>query len=346
MLPNVAALPATALRLDWLAERKKGIGGSDCAAVFGVGYGCPKRLYLDKRGEVPDFPREDNEAMRLGRVLEPFFAEQYERRTGRQVVIAPEPAVHARHPELRVNVDRMIMRDGDSEAGVLEIKSVGRATYYKIKREGLPEDYILQLQHAIEVTGVDWGAFCVGNRDSGEILYWDVVKDQALARTIVDAEVAFWGDIVSGNMPGRLEPDDRRCQKCEYRVSCQGHALIQIEERYGNTDIERDDSLAALLGEYLERKGLSDQAESLVEETKEELMTRLGDRQAVETAGRKVYFRPQVSMRGDFKTLAEMYEGLRRFVASIPDADPGEIARFEPSDKYKKPSSSRPLRVY
>jgi predicted phage-related endonuclease len=39
----------------WLAERKKGIGGSDAASILSEGYGCPRALFYDKAGVEPDY---------------------------------------------------------------------------------------------------------------------------------------------------------------------------------------------------------------------------------------------------------------------------------------------------
>jgi predicted phage-related endonuclease len=340
------------LRDAFLAERKKGIGGSDAASLFNAGYGCRLRLWRDKRNEKPDYPREENDAMELGNVLEPFFARKYERATGHHVIEREEPTVHPEHPELRVNVDYMIddPTDDNREVGVLEIKSVGRAMFQKIKREGLPEDYILQLQHGILVTESDWGAFAIGSRDSGELASWEVEKDRVLCDLIVAEGVAFWAEVQSGQMPDRLDPDDHRCQKCEYRKSCQGAALIQLEP---TRDIERDETLRPLVTEYLERKALLDEANDLAEETKEELKTKLGTRQAVEVAGHKIYFRPQTAMRGDFGALAVAYDELRRLVMSVLDRYP-ELGSpdhpfgddYQPAETFKKISHSRPLRFF
>ena len=334
----------------WLTERKKGVGGSDIASVFSVGYGCKLRLWRDKRDEVPDYPREHNEAQELGTFLEPYFAEKYRQKTGRRVDEHLRPHVHPKYPMLRVNVDRLIDDPARREAGVLEIKSVGRDVFYKVKREGLPEDYVLQLQHAMLVVGTDWGSFCVGDRNSGAVLWWDVERNTDLSEMIVAHAQAFWRDIATGTMPDRLEPDDSRCQKCEYRRSCQGAALMQIEPYEG---AKRDDTLLPLLNEYLERKSLLEQAELLVDESKEELKTTLGNRTEVTVGAHPVYYRPQVAMRGNFKAIAEFYDKLRKWALNAIEAHPDLAPKahkledeYLPAASYREPSQSRPFRVF
>ena len=71
-------------REKWLAERRKGIGGSDIAALLGMSpFRTPVDLWLDKTGRAD--PTPDNPAMRLGRELEPAVLTRYAEQTGRGV---------------------------------------------------------------------------------------------------------------------------------------------------------------------------------------------------------------------------------------------------------------------
>lgn len=48
-------------REDWLSWRRRGIGGSDAAAVMGMSPFCTKRdLYYDKRGIQPVMDEEED----------------------------------------------------------------------------------------------------------------------------------------------------------------------------------------------------------------------------------------------------------------------------------------------
>lgn len=338
-----AAIQVT--RSEFLDERKSGLGGSDIASLFGIGYGCRRRLWYDKSGIEPDYPQEETALMELGQILEPYFADKYQERTGRQVTRDSRVIRHFNHPELLVHLDGMLSYDPAGRgAGVLEIKSVGRAVYFKVKREGLPEDYVLQLQHGMLVTESQWGSFAVGSRDSGDLMHWDAERDEQICSLILKEGPAFWQTIWNESaIPPRLSPDDRRCQKCAWRQTCQGEALLQIAQAAGDK-AEIDESLRPLRSEYIERKALAEEAEGLLEETKEELKSKLGDRVVVRVGGSNIYYRPQTAMLWESKLLAERYDALRNWVkstASFPsDKD------FPPAETFKKPSVSRPLRVY
>lgn len=354
------------IRSEWLEERRKGIGGSDCASLFNIGYGCKRRLFYDKRNIPADFPREESTLMRLGTALEPLFAEIYAEQTGRTVCIKTKPFVSRDIPELRVNVDRTITRKAveDHQFGLLEIKSVGRGAFYKYKASGLPEDYILQVQHGLLVTGFAFGAFAIGNRDNGDLVYWDVERSDAICKEIAIAAPLFWAQVQNSPMPDALEPDDPRCSRCEYRVTCQGNALIQIE----TGEMPQVQELAPLVEEYIQRKALFDEAEALIDETAEELKTRLGDKQAVYAGEHKVYFRPQAG-RTMYKgeELLKAYRAARTALAwalgkAIPlmeelePSDPRSVAQQllrtkfpdlgEPDTFVGKSKPSRPLRIF
>lgn len=292
-------------RTDWLAERKTGIGGSDAAGVFNAGYGCRRRLFYDKRNIQPDFPFDETLIMALGTLMEPFFADQYSSKTGR-FLSRSESRYRVGCPEARVNPDRLIFRQeaeylryestGDlTDFGVLEIKAQGFATFSKTRREGLSDHYVIQEQHGMYVTGATWGSFQIGNRDSGESMHWDVERDYTIQKELATEIPKIWALIQSdAAMPDRLPVDDFRCAGCQWRRTCQGDSLVHVS---GKSDLVTAEDIRPLLAEYDIRKPLFDEAEALLEETKEALKTALVERPAVRVGGgdkdRKIYYRAQ-----------------------------------------------------
>ena len=274
-------------REKFLAERKTGIGGSDTASLFSIGYGCQRRLWYDKTGVAEDHPREETKAMSLGKLMEPWFAAEYAKETGNEVTSEAVFVRDARQPELCVHIDAWVRNPsaprGRINSGVAEIKSVGRGAWYKYKREGLPDDYVLQLQHGMGVTGCTWGVFIIGCRDSGEILHWDVDFREDVYAEIKAAARWLWASLKHEDCPiDRLEPDDKRCASCSYRSTCQGeHISLAAAGLTAKDGYEMDDSLLPLLIERAERSELRKQANDLFEECNEEIKARLGDRKLV-----------------------------------------------------------------
>ena len=73
-----------AKRMEWLAERRQGIGGSDVAAILGFSpWATPLSVWRDKTGRST--PQEETLAMKIGTRLEDFVADLYCEETGRKV---------------------------------------------------------------------------------------------------------------------------------------------------------------------------------------------------------------------------------------------------------------------
>jgi hypothetical protein len=205
------------------------------------------------------------------------------------------------------------------------------------------------------------GGLGVGNRGSGELLEWDVSRNDDIANILLGEGVAFWrtveeskrmidptvGEYPTPYAPDRLSPDDARCHRCEWRDPCQGNALMEISKKDNGDFVPRND-LLPLYTEYKERKKLLQQAEDLVEEVEEELKTKIGDAPRVTVNGRRVHYAPQTTMRWDGAELAAYVETLRSVLRKqLPPELMGdeEFNRLYPA-MQKKPSISRPFRVY
>lgn len=282
-------------REQFLAERQLGVGGSDAASLFNLGWGCQRRLWYDKTAAKKDFEFEQTKAIRLGSLLEPFFLSEYSSETGNGVDTRAQ-FVRDDKSHIAVHIDAWVtpaITPKCLNQGVAEIKSCGRGAWHKYKREGLPDDYTLQLQTGMGVTGSEWGVFIIGCRDSGEILHWNVDSRPDIYAEIKAAAASFWEDLKATENPyDRLEPDDHRCASCSYRTTCQGeHISLAAAGLTAKDGYEMDNSILPLLIERAERSELKKEAENLFDETNEEIKARLGDRKLVCTEqGHKVQY--------------------------------------------------------
>lgn len=317
------------------AERAGGIGGSDAHHLFTLEpWGCARRLWYEKSGAPMDHPPTETNLQRRGIELEGLVAQEYASQTGRKIRVVGMKR-HPEHRELLVHVDRIITI-GERGPGVLEIKTMGREEFWRVKREGMRPGYILQLQHAMLVTGAQWGSFAVFHPDSWSLLWWDMERDEEICLRIRDAALPFWARVENGPAPSddvhdklrRLDPKDRRCATCPWRTTCQGQALLQAAVAAGepNEEVAVDMALAPLVEEYREAQGMVGEAEGLLFTVRARLEAALAGRIAVQTLGARVYFRPQTAWRWDVKALDRDHPELR--------------------DIYKRESVSRPLRVF
>ena len=188
-------------KTQWLQERRKGVGGSDCAAVLGLNpYNSALSVYLEKIGEGSAF--EGNERTEWGLKLEKLIVAEYEIRTGIPVTHNTEQgiSIHPEIPWMCCTLDA-VAHDPVRGPGVLQAKNVDR--FMKPEwDEQVPEHYLLQLMHEIGVTGYSWGALVVligGN----EWHSFEFARDEGLISLIIEKERDFW----EGHVLPRIPPD-------------------------------------------------------------------------------------------------------------------------------------------
>src|SRR6185437_11408186 len=93
------------LTAEQIAERARGIGGSDCAAALGLSrWKTARQLYHEKRGELqPDEP--DEELIWWGNMLEPVVRQRYAEKTGNVVRLPASTLWHSRHEFMCAHID-------------------------------------------------------------------------------------------------------------------------------------------------------------------------------------------------------------------------------------------------
>lgn len=200
---------------QWLVLRRNYMCGSDIAASFGADkYRSKLSVYLEKIGEAPEV--EDNEFMYWGRTLEPVIADEFARRTGLIVENCTDFLVHPEHEWAAANVDRIVYENG--KQGVLEIKTASEYKLSEWEGESVPDNYLLQLNWYLFVTGLDFGYFAVligGNK----FKYYRVERDDELINIIVQMASSFWFDHVQAKIPPAFSDLDTAFVNDRYRNS-------------------------------------------------------------------------------------------------------------------------------
>lgn len=316
---------------SFLEERKLGIGGSDIHHLFNLEpWGCERRLAYDKRQIPADQPQEETLAMKRGTALEDVAAQEYMERTGRTVRRMPFRQ-HKDDPWLIVHADRSIhskhsreLTGEDLGPGVLELKVPASWAFQKLRMEGIPDAYQLQLQHGMLVTGRKWGSFGVLWADGWQMAHWDVLRDDDICHTIQGQAEYFWQSQVvdQGELPPRLDAQDSRCKGCPWQESCQDAYLAEIKAQ--TQEMEKDDTMADLVSDWIEAKQMESVAQGLVKARAALVREKMGDRKQVLVGRTKLSFVPQERKVIDSKRLEE----------ERPDI----------YQEYLKTSWSRPLR--
>ena len=186
-------------RASWLQARTTGVGGSDIAAILGLSkWKTPLQVYLEKRGEIG--PQPDNDAMRWGRYLEPVVRQAYADATGNEVRVIDQMVRHPLYEHMIANLDGFVLPD-DGPRRVFEAKTARSAEGWgEPGSDHIPQQYLLQVQHYMAVTGfiVADVAVLIGGSD---FRIYEVPEDRELQDMICDACAEFWQRVQEGNPP-------------------------------------------------------------------------------------------------------------------------------------------------
>jgi putative phage-type endonuclease len=182
-------------REEWLNERRKGIGGSDAAAICGVSpWKSPYQVYLEKIGESPE--QADNDAMFWGRTLEPVIRQRYADVTGKEVVV---PNTILQHPDIKFMLANL---DGEVPGErVVEIKTArSDQDWGEPGTNEIPDTYMLQVQHYLIVRALpvaDVAALFHGN----DFRIYEVPADKELQNLLITRESEFWNMVQNATPP-------------------------------------------------------------------------------------------------------------------------------------------------
>lgn len=179
----------------WLEHRQKSIGGSDASAILGMNdYSSPYTVWADKLGKLP--PKEDNEAMRIGRDLEAYVAQRFTEETGKRVRRENNIIWNPQYPFAHANVDRMVVGE---DAG-LECKTTSSLNVSKFKNGEYPDRYYCQCVHYLMVTGCKRWYLAVLVLGQG-LYHYTIERDEGEIEALAKSEEAFWEYVKSKTPP-------------------------------------------------------------------------------------------------------------------------------------------------
>ena len=203
MKPKIIVKTAGLSREEWLKYRKKGIGGSDSAAVIGLNpYKSQIELWADKTGRLDE--QEDNEAMRIGRDLEEYVAKRFCEATGKNVKRRNAMFANAEFPFIIADVDREIV----GENAGLECKTTSAMSRSDFENGVIPSYYYVQCVHYMNVMGYDKMYLAV--LVMGRAFYWfEINRDEEECKSLLQAEKKFWEECIVPDV--RPEPDGSDC---------------------------------------------------------------------------------------------------------------------------------------
>lgn len=271
-------------REDWLEWRNKGIGSSDVVVVAGLSkYKSPVGLYLEKTGEI--VPEEAGEAAYWGTVMEETVAKEFAKRAPDKYVheyrVQRKNAIlqHPDYPFMLANVDRLLYNK-DFGWGVLECKTASeylKDTWFDENGgEAVPDGYMLQVQHQLAVTGLQYAYSAVligGNKF--EMRY--IPRDEKIIELLYVIESEFW-KCVEEKIPPAIDGSDASAKLLD---------RLYPEEEEGKVILLPDDA-GKWFDELEKAKAAEKEAKARVEEIKNRFKDAMGTAEIANYGERKV----------------------------------------------------------
>ena len=190
---------------NFLTQRKKGIGGSDIAAIIGVSqFKTALDVYLSK---TTDQPEQQGEHLYWGHALENPIIDRFIQDTGANVIRQPEMRRHPDYEWAIANADALIT-NGDTIEAILEIKT---SSAFKSREWGaddtdeVPIEYIAQVQWYMWIYDVN-EAYLAALIGGNQYRQYHITRDDELIAMLAEKAQAFWQNHVIPRIPP--EPQD------------------------------------------------------------------------------------------------------------------------------------------
>lgn len=309
----------------FLAGRKKGIGGSDVAAILGFSpYKSPYQLWLDKTGRS-ERSESQSESAHFGHLLEDVVAKEYSRRAGVKVQRVTQQLSLPDHPWAIGNIDRAIInpeiagnvrfKDGKLTTDrLLECKTASEYLAKLFGEEGsdqVPDYYLTQCLWYLLLSGcefIDLAVLIGGNK----FRMYRIERDEDLIDSIFRQVKAFWFNHVVADVP----PDP----------TCFDDVLHRWSNHVVGKQVEADFNHIKLAEELITVQSRQKADKAREDEIKLQIVTTMQDAEMMISQGKAICtYKEQSSTRID-STLLKKEE---------PDL-------FE---KYSKTSSTRVFRI-
>ncbi|MCM1296650.1 MAG: YqaJ viral recombinase family protein, partial [Muribaculaceae bacterium] len=267
--PTVMVNTAGLTREQWLAWRRRGIGGSDVAAILGISpFRTARDIFYDKLGIAPAEPDEGNwVALEMGNLLEDLVAKIFSRKTGFSIFQIKKMFRHAQYPFMLADVDFFATLP-NGETTILEIKT----TNYNARdhwwspdgREIVPAWYETQVRHYMAVMDIDRAFLCClyGNNED-EVIIREVKRDAAYEEEMIYLEKNFWENHVQAKCPPPYVED--------------GDLIVASARRYGGPAdpqaqaVALDAGMTDTLMQYLRLTDEKKQSETISKKREEEI---------------------------------------------------------------------------
>ena len=295
-------------RNEWLEARRKGIGGSDVAAICGLSrWKSPMDVYLDKNGAASEV--EQNEAMYWGSAIEGLLRERFAAEHP-ELEVAEFYGGVAANPEYSWMVatydgicwepdafdERGELKDPDTEP-VAGWEGKTASSFKRKEWDGadVPDEYYLQCQWYMGVSG--WPRWylsvLIGGNDYREFV---IERDDEVITMLQNKAQEFWR-LVEDRTPPAIDGSEASGRLLDRLYPAEDAVLEPVPV------MPEAESLARA---YLEARQALAGAQTIVDTIANELKALAGSHAVVATpSGYEIDWKPRTRVSYDTKRLAE-----------------------------------------
>jgi len=276
---------------EWLKFRNMGIGGSDASVVCGVNkYKSPIELWLEKTGQSPS--QEAGESAYWGTRLEDIVREEFSRRKNIKVIKVNQILRSKQHPFMIANLDGVCLCPTHGKC-VFEAKTASAFKASEWEGNLVPQEYILQIQHYLCVTGYN-GAY-IAVLIGGNKFDWKYVpRDEEIITMLLKYERGFWMHVQDGVPPG-LDGSD----------ACSDYVKNQFPNSVPLSKIKLPDSAIDLIQQYVTADKEENEIKKQKQKAANELKQMLGDHEIGVTSNGYVKWKGITQNKFDAKLFEE-----------------------------------------
>ena len=284
----------------WLEFRRLGIGGSDVSVICRINkYKSPVELWMEKTKQRPY--SEAGEAAYWGRQLEDLVKTEFTKRTGIEVIPVNQILQSKVHDFMLANLDGTCEHP-DYGTCVFEAKT---ASAYKNGdwNDKIPDEYMLQIQHYMFVTGYKgtYIAVLIG----GQKFKWQFIeRDNELIEMLIKLESEFWNR-VKEKIPPPLDGSDASAKFISERFPNSVSSKIALPKKAA-VFIKQYAIASEKIEQYTEQK---QEAENLLKQM-------IGDNEAGTADGTIITWKTVTQERVDTKTLKAEHPNLHKKYAT------------------------------
>ena len=252
----------------WLAERRKGIGGSDAAGCAGLSrWTTPLEVYESK---TSDTDRDETPEMRRGTLLEPVVRQMYSDQTGHTVAQPTGILSSESHPFMLANLDGVVQ----DAPRLLECKTArDKSDWGEPGSAEIPIEYLCQCQHYLHVARYDVIDVAVLFGNGFEFAVYEVPADKEFQELLIAAESRLWEAVQARIPPEPINTEDvrRRWPRARFQ------ATVTATE----TDSRVAEALAVIRAQAKALEALQEQCEA-------HLKMSIGDNEAIHDAAGRI----------------------------------------------------------